>query len=205
MSRVYRYHIPAATEAAVVLHRRCAAASSDVKRLPVATTDAAGAPCFVRTRTERTRGNRQSHDHSSKLSLEIDLPATNGTPARRVDFRLPVDAAEHQRWLSALGRGYIADECTVWRGTWGGALLMLEEREHGKYLLEVVVSEQDTWTMPEEWRGAVDVTDDPAWARHLVCAARWPVSTMRPLPPQPAVAWGAPLDPASEPCEGADQ
>ena len=199
MSRVFRYHIPAASPAAVALRRRCVALS-DVKRIPVAATDTSGAACLVRARTESTRGNRQSNNHPATLTFEVDLPATGDAPARRVDFAAPVAPADVKHWLGALARGYVVDECVTHRGTWGDALLVLEDRGAGKLVLEARVPDGATWTTPSEWEGAVDVTDDPAWSRPLVTAATWP--TPRPQPAAtPKPAWGAALDSSPPACE----
>lgn len=198
--------------AAVVVRRRAAHAASDVKRIPVAHEDTSGEPCFVRARTERVKGNRQSADHGASLVLELDLPTAPGHPARRFDVHVPAQAVDMRRWLSVLARGYIVDECVVTRGTWGDARLVLEDRGAGKLVLEVHVPGDAgaSWTVPPEWEGAVDVTDLPAWSRPVLAAAQWPEPAIRPRPtttsiPAPTTvnAWGAPLDPASEPCEDA--
>jgi len=201
--RILRYHIPAASLAAVVLRRRCVAAS-DIKRIPVAATDITGATCLVRARTESTRGNRQSNNHPATLTFEIDLPASDAVPARRVDFVAPAAPVDVKHWLGALARGYVVDECVAYRGTWGDALLILEDRGAGKLVLEARVPDGVAWVMPLEWDGAVDVTDAPAWARAVLSAEQWPEPAIRPRPATttPAVnAWGVTLDPTPEPCD----
>ena len=90
MTRVYRYHLPAASMAAVVVRRRAAHAASDVKRIPVAHEDTSGEPCFVRARTERVKGNRQSADHGASLVLELDLPAHSASWRGQYRFRAMV-------------------------------------------------------------------------------------------------------------------
>lgn len=191
--------------AAVVVRRRCASAPSDVKRIPIASVDADGAPCLVRARTEQSRGNRQSAGQPATLGLEIDLPTTVTTPARRVDVRVPGSAADVKHWLGMLARGYVVDECVASRGTWGDARLVLEDRGAGKFVLEARVPDDIAWVTPAEWEGAVDVTDLPAWGRAILTVATWPEPGIAARVPSPAAAranaWGAPLDPASGPCD----
>ena len=200
--RVLRYHIPAASVAAVNLRRRCSAATSDVKRIPVAATDTAGAACLVRVRTEVARGNRQSANKPATLTFEVDLPAVGETPARRVDFAAAASAVDVKHWLGAIARGYVVDECVVTRGTWGDALLSLEDRDAGKLVLEVCVPDGVAWVMPPEWEGAVDVTDDPAWCRATTTAATWPaIQATRERPPVSTWGEAVALDSTPTSCE----
>jgi hypothetical protein len=78
---------------------------------------------------------------------------------------------------------------------------VLEDRGAGKLVLEAHLPDggadaaASPWTMPAEWEGAVDVTDDPAWGRAVLTAVQWPEPEIRPRSPAALArgtnAWGA--------------
>ena len=112
---------------------------------------------------------------------------------------MPVAAAGVGQWLVGLGKLHSGDVARVGYGHWGDAHLQLEDRGAGRLLVEAAIPDalEAAWREPpDEWVGAVDVTDDPAWARATLTCDTWPVASMfTPIEAQPAVAWGAPLEP----------
>lgn len=200
---IYRYHLPATSPAATAVRRRCASALADVRRYPISATDVRGAVAYSRARSERTRSrNCRSNAHAS-LVIEVDLPADAEGPARRADVPMPIGAADMRHWLSFLARDHAADDCIVGYGGWGDGRLAFEDRGPDKLIVEVVAPAG--WTVPPEWEGAVDVSDDPAWSRPLLTRKSWPTLGLRPVPDQPASAWGAPLDPPPTTCDDTEE
>lgn len=195
--KTLRFHLPSWCNALYHIRRRCGTAMTEVARYPVAARDDGDAPAYVRVRAEHTLDRRHRQNYQAKIRLEIDLDASATHPARRVDVDLPTNARGLQQWLAMLGKDHAGDECIVGYGDWGDARLQFEDRGGGKYLLDVRAP--DDWTIPAEMADAIDVSADSEWSRPLLTKHSWPAKAFAPIEPQPATAWGAPLEPATDP------